>query len=68
VDNSVENFASIFKSEFKNSSDFGETQNDLCKSAKIGCEKKFQIEQKFNFKAKQKRARPDLSVRVLVKN
>jgi hypothetical protein len=46
VDNSVENFASSSKTEVENLDDFDEARHALCKSVKIVCEKKFQIEKK----------------------
>jgi len=44
VENSLENFASIFNTEFKNPGNFDNARYSLCKSVKIVREKKIQIE------------------------
>jgi hypothetical protein len=50
VEKPVENLASSFEPKFKISGDFDETQNDLCKTFKIGYEKKINIEKNFKFR------------------
>jgi len=49
VENSVENFASIFNTEFKNPGNFDNARHSLCKSVKIVREKKFSNRKKISF-------------------